>query len=61
MNCLFCEYPEKDYIVENELAFAVYDKFPVNEGHMLVIPKRHFASYFEASKAEIISMFELTK
>lgn len=61
MNCLFCEYPKKDYIVENELAFAVYDKFPVNEGHMLVIPKRHFASYFEASKAEIISMFELTK
>ena len=61
MNCIFCEYPEKDYIIENELAFAIYDKFPVNKGHILVIPKRHFASYFEAKKEEILAIFELTK
>lgn len=61
MNCVFCDYPEDDYILENELAFAIYDKHPVNEGHMLVITKRHFGSYFEATEAEIKAVFELTK
>jgi len=61
MSCVFCEYPEKDYIIENELAFEIYDKSPVNEGHMLVIPKRHFASYFEATEEEVMAIFELTK
>jgi diadenosine tetraphosphate (Ap4A) HIT family hydrolase len=28
---------------------------------MLVIPKRHFASYFEATDDEIMAVFELTK
>ena len=27
-------------ICENELALALYDKFPVSKGHVLVIPKR---------------------
>ncbi|PUU88981.1 MAG: HIT family hydrolase, diadenosine tetraphosphate hydrolase, partial [Halanaerobium sp.] len=57
MSCVFCEYPEKDYIIENELSFAIYDKFPVNEGHILVISKRHFANYFEATEAEIMAIF----
>jgi len=61
MDCVFCEYPKEDYIIENELAFAIYDKFPVNEGHMLVIPKRHYASYFEATEEEIMAVFQLTK
>ena len=61
MSCVFCKYPEADYIIENELAFAIYDKFPVNEGHMLVIPKRHFASYFKATQKEIMAIFDLTK
>ena len=61
MSCIFCDYPENDYIIENELAFAIYDKFPVNKGHILVIPKRHFASYFEATIEEITGIFELTK
>ena len=61
MGCIFCEYNKSDYIVENELAFAIYDNFPVNKGHILVIPKRHFSSYFEAETAEIEAIFELTK
>ncbi len=60
MECIFCSYPKENYIAENELAFAVFDKFPVNEGHILVIPKRHFENYFDASKEEIIAIFELT-
>ena len=61
MECIFCNYSKEDYIAENELVFAVYDKFPVNEGHILVIPKRHFENYFDATEEEIIAIFELTK
>lgn len=52
--CVFCDYIErKDKIAyENELAFAIYDAFPVNKGHMLILPKRHVESYFDLSADE---------
>ena len=60
MDCIFCEKLNKnEYILENELAFAIFDAFPVNKGHMLIIPKRHFASFFEASSQEVLSCMEL--
>lgn len=57
MDCLFCNY--KETIGENELAFAIYDKFPVNKGHALIIPKRHFSSFFEATEEEIKAIYSL--
>lgn len=52
-NCPFCN-PDSDreLIVETATMFAMYDKFPVNEGHALIIPKRHIANYFELSVKE---------
>ena len=50
MNCIFCNIDEKRIIAENEGAFAIYDGFPVSQGHILVIPKKHFSNYFEANK-----------
>lgn len=60
MSCIFCEYSKEDYIVENELCFAIFDKFPVNEGHALIIPKRHFSNYFDATSEEIRAMYDLS-
>lgn len=60
MSCVFCEYVNsKNYIMENELAFAVYDNYPVNRGHVLVMPKRHYASYFDSTPDEIQALNEL--
>ena len=60
MDCIFCEkLNKKEYILENELAVAIFDAFPVNKGHMLIIPKRHFASFFEATSQEVLSCMEL--
>lgn len=58
-NCLFCNYDKELIITENKYAFAIMDKFPVNEGHTLVIPKRHFQSFFEASEEEVKSIYSL--
>ena len=58
-NCLFCEIPESEIIVRHELCFARWDKFPVSPGHMLVIPKRHYESVFEATAAEFMAMWDV--
>lgn len=60
LNCIFCEIEPEAYIFENELAFAMYDKYPVSEGHILVIPKRHFPNYFNATREEIVAMNEIS-
>ena len=59
MSCIFCNLPKERIILENELAYAIYDGFPVSPGHMLVIPKRHFQSYFDANHEEKLNVMEL--
>ena len=59
--CLFCKVKsEKEKIIlENELAFARYDEFPVNNGHMLFMTKRHVKDFFETTMKEKQAIFEL--
>ena len=33
--------------------FSTLDKFPVTEGHTLIITKRHISSYFDLTKEEL--------
>ena len=53
LDCPFCN-PDKDreILLESATAYAIFDKFPVNPGHTLIIPKRHVANYFELSFKE---------
>ena len=59
MSCLFCEVPGEEIIVNHDLCFARWDKFPVSPGHLLVIPKRHFDSLFEATADEFLAFHEV--
>lgn len=52
-NCIFCNIKKKRIIKENNLAFLVFDGFPVSKYHSLVIPKRHFKDYFDIYQAEL--------
>lgn len=59
-DCIFCRVIGSDDIVlENDRAFAVFDKFPVTEGHILIIPKRHFADFFDITREEYQAVFNL--
>ncbi len=52
-DCIFCYENLKDRIIEEiDMFCAVKDGYPVTEGHLLVIPKRHVAEYFDLSDAE---------
>lgn len=53
IGCPFCN-PEKEreIVLESATAYAILDKYPVNAGHTLIIPKRHCYDYFELSFKE---------
>jgi diadenosine tetraphosphate (Ap4A) HIT family hydrolase len=58
--CLFCKAQEIEYkkevVYENDFFYATRDSYPVTKLHTLVIPKRHFQSYFDMNNDEIKSI-----
>jgi diadenosine tetraphosphate (Ap4A) HIT family hydrolase len=50
---VFCNISRTKIIVENDLAYAIYDKFPVTKYHTLIISKRHIESYFGLNYDEV--------
>ena len=61
-NCPFCR-PDGN-LFENDLAYVHPDKYPVNPGHLLIIPKRHVADFFlttELEKAALLSLLDEAK
>ncbi|MBJ6752128.1 HIT family protein [Geomonas sp. Red421] len=57
--CPFCRIDPAQVLLENDLAFAFHDGFPVTLGHTLVVPKRHVASFFETTAEEQAALFDL--
>ena len=60
MPCIFCN-PNHNIIFENAKAYAVYDGFPVTDGHMLIIPKRHTPRLFDLTPFELFACYALLK
>ena len=59
-DCPFCApEPERELLTESARAYAIRDKYPVNDGHALIIPKRHVADYFELSRSEQMACWML--
>jgi diadenosine tetraphosphate (Ap4A) HIT family hydrolase len=50
--CPLCSLPPSRVIARNEVGLVIRDAYPVAPGHTLVIPVRHFRSYFEATQDE---------
>ena len=60
MPCLFCS-PDRPILVQNEVAYAIADGFPVSPGHTLVIPKNHAVTIFDLSSTDYAGCFDLVK
>ena len=60
-DCLFCNISKERIILENDLAYAIHDGFPVTEMHSLIIPKRHIYDYFDLTKDELFACDQLIK
>ncbi len=50
-DCIFCKILNGDIpsatIYENEEFKVILDRFPANEGHVLILPKQHYANIFD--------------
>ena len=58
--CRFClTKPSRRIMLKGEYGFAAWDRHPASEGHFLVIPYRHFASYFDINDAERDELWSL--
>lgn len=59
MSCVFCALPVDRVMGQNAHAVWIRDGFPVSRGHSLVIPRRHLASFFEATQEERSALLAL--
>ena len=60
MTCPLCS-PEREIIAANANAIAIYDGFPVSDGHTLVIPRRHVPSVFDLDDDDYQACFNLVR
>lgn len=59
-DCPFCN--DIDSIIdESEYWYAIYDKYPVSEGHVLLITKRHISSFFDLTSEETAELHNMIK
>jgi diadenosine tetraphosphate (Ap4A) HIT family hydrolase len=57
--CPFCTLPHARILGENAHAVWIRDGFPVSPDHSLVIPRRHLASFFDATNEERLALLQL--
>ena len=60
--CPFCSIVAETHngiVVENNDFVAIFDKFPVNPGHTLLLPRRHVTTVFELLPEEWLSLHHL--
>lgn len=63
MNCIFCkiihgEIPSATIYENNEFK-VILDRFPANEGHVLIFPKSHAVNLFDMDPQQYGRMFAL--
>ncbi|MFQ5584453.1 MAG: HIT domain-containing protein, partial [Calditrichia bacterium] len=63
--CLFCErYPQKDdknnrILYRGKTCFVIMNRYPYNNGHLMVVPYRHSGNIGDLSKEENLEIMEV--
>lgn len=57
--CPFCSIDKNVILLQNQLAVVIRDIHPITKWHLLVVPKRHMANWFELEGAEVVACQEL--
>ena len=64
-DCIFCKIVSKEapanVVYEDEQIVAFLSNRPVNEGHTLVVPKKHYENIFEIPEEEAAYLFRVVK
>jgi diadenosine tetraphosphate (Ap4A) HIT family hydrolase len=56
LNCVFCNSNARNVVTRDRHCYSCYDEFPVNPGHLLIIPNRHISSFFDLNEDEYSSL-----
>ena len=63
--CIFCKIVKKQapasIIYEDETVMVFLDKRPLNEGHTLVIPKKHYVDIFDIPENQLSQVHKVAK
>jgi histidine triad (HIT) family protein len=58
--CIFCQIVSKKseaYIIyENDWVCCFLDKLPINKGHVLVVPKKHYQEFSQVDEKSLIEV-----
>lgn len=57
--CIFCNPKDDKNVLQNDLCYARWSNFEVSKGHLLVMPFRHTAGYFDATNEEKAAIWSL--
>jgi histidine triad (HIT) family protein len=64
-DCIFCKIVQKtnpaSWVYEDEHIGAFLSNQPVNQGHTLVIPKKHYINIYDIPADEVAYLFKITK
>ena len=65
MECLFCKIVSGEIpsakVYEDDRVFAFMDINPINEGHLLLVPKNHVATIYEIGPEDLTAMMAVAQ
>lgn len=56
--CPFCQPDPARLIFETDQFIGLWDGYPVSPGHALVVPRRHIATWFDATREEQVALLD---
>ena len=64
-SCIFCKIARKEApantVYEDEKVIAFLSIQPINIGHTLVVPKRHYENIYEIPEEEVTYLYKIVK
>jgi histidine triad (HIT) family protein len=64
-DCVFCQIIRKEaiasFVYEDDRVVVFLSNRPVNEGHSLVVPKKHYENIYEVPDDEVDNLFKIAK
>jgi diadenosine tetraphosphate (Ap4A) HIT family hydrolase len=57
--CPFCGIAEDRQFIQSDVGLALFDAYPIAEGHTLVVPRRHVVSLYELPDTEQAALWSL--
>jgi ATP adenylyltransferase len=63
--CVFCDVQTGDQeslvVFRGQRCFVILNKYPYNNGHLMIVPNRHIGSLKDASEEELCELIGLTQ